>query len=385
MRGVQKSYLIDYLDKKSPYGLDIDVRKFIPSEPVKLDEDRLKEVGIDPNYAGPGLYYQVDSSVMRKGSSISGLKVMSYDEMNNPEMGWRLISPDQDKYTAAAALYGRGGYVIIADEGVKVERPVQACLFMSAPGSLQAPHNIVIAKDNSEVSVFTGCTVMKEVVGLHVGITEFYVGKNARVNFVMIHNWNPDAHVRPRTAAVVEEGGQFVSYYINIGPVSSLQTFPKVRLIGKGAKAHMSSIIIGKEGSKIDVGSEVSLEAPETRAEIISRNIAMDKSEIIARARVIARAEGSGHTECMGLMLSDEANIVTVPELESSFKGAELTHEAAVGKLKEEEIYYLTSKGIERKEAISMLVRGFMRINIELPSVLKKQIEFATAMAAEGL
>ncbi|MGC8932388.1 MAG: SufB/SufD family protein [Candidatus Methanodesulfokora sp.] len=379
---MQKSYLMSILDKKAPYGIDIDVKKFIPAEALKLDEERLKEIGIDPDYSGPGTYYQVDSSVVKRASNVSGLKVTSFEELNDPELSWKLISPDQDKYTAAAALYGKGGYVVVVDEGVKVEKPVQTCLFMSAPGSLQAPHNIIIAKDNSEVSVFTGCTIMKEVVGLHVGITEFYVGRNARVNFLMIHSWNPDAHVRPRTAAIVEEGGQFVYHYVNISPVSSLQTYPKVRLVGRNARAHLSSVIVGKGNSNVDVGSEVSLEAPGTRAEIISRNVAMDRSTIFARARIIARAEGRGHTECMGLMLSEEANIVTIPELESSVKEAELTHEAAVGKLKEEEIYYLTSKGIERRDAISMLVRGFMRVDVELPPVLRKQVEFATAMAA---
>lgn len=371
---------MESLDKKSPYGIDVDVRRFIPSEAVKLDEGRLREIGIDPGYSGPS-YYQVDGSVLRK-ASVSGLKVMSYEELDDPDLSWRLISPDQDKYTAAAALYGRGGYVVIAEEGAKVERPVQTCLFMSAPGGLQAPHNIVVARDNSELSVLTGCTIMKEVVGLHAGITEFYVGRNARVNSVMVHNWNPDAHVRPRTAAIVEEGGQFVSYYINIGPVSSLQLFPRVRLVGRNAKAHISSIVIGREESNIDIGSEVSLEAPGTSAEIISRSIAMDKSVIFARARMIARAEGRGHTECMGLMLSDQASIVTIPELESSVREAELTHEAAVGKLREEEIYYLTSKGIERRDAISMLIRGFMRVDVELPAVLRKLVDSATSMAA---
>ncbi len=300
---------------------------------------------------------------------------------------WKLLPVDTDKYTAAAELFGNHeDYVIIAEEGARVERPIQACLLMATPGSIQAPHNIIVVEEGAELHVTTGCLTMMEAPGLHAGVSEFYVRKGGRLTYTMIHERAETTHVRPKTAVMVE-GGEYISHYINLTPTASLQTDPKVYLVGEGARAHLSSVIVSKGSSLMDVGGTVHLRAPETSAEIVSKAITKDRARVITRSLISAEAPRTrGHIECDGLLLSGESRILTTPSLDAWVDDVQLSHEAAVGRLGEDQIYYLMTKGFTEEEAIGMLVRWFMEVRIEgLPEQLRRQIEAAMDMAATGL
>jgi Fe-S cluster assembly scaffold protein SufB len=205
----------------------------------------------------------------------------------------------------------------------------------------------------------------------------------------MIHDWNRATHVRPRTAAVVEDGGTFINHYINLNTsgLDSLQSYPFVHLKGEKSRAFMSSIIVGRYSSHIDLGSAVKVSGRGSSAEIVSRTVSTDNSKIVARARIYSEAPNvKGHIECRGLILHDGSRIWTIPELDSTIKDVELTHEAAIGKLSEDIIFYLLTKGIGKDEAISMLVRGFLEVKVpSLPPLLEKQISVLMESAKKFL
>ncbi len=350
------------LAKPALYGPDIDVRDYLlaegPAAEVEVDEERIREVGIDLERAKrTGYYMQVDSESVRYMSRLPGVEVMSIEEAleREPEVSrliWRLVDPAADKYTAVAALRGRGGYFVRVKRGVRMEEPVQTCLFM-VTGGLQAPHNIIYVEEGAHARVLTGCTIMPESFGLHAGITEIYLERGARLDYVMIHAWSRGTHVRPRTGVLAGEGAEVVTYYINLSTVRTLQTYPRY-ILRDGARLHSVSLILGRGSSIIDVGAKAALGGRRAAAEILSRVVARDSSRIVARARV----------EGKGLVLSDVARVEAVPELGAVGRGVTLTHEASIGKLSEEAIAYLMSKGFSREEAESILVRGFM--NVEL-------------------
>jgi len=381
------------INKKALYGTDLDLSVFksgIHDGRVSIDlksrdfAQKLSMVGVDITEKNrSGSYYQVDNVILSELSKHPGVEVMSIEEAFEQkgeeilEYYWRAVSVDKDKYTAAAELIGRGGYVIWVKKGTKVDFPIQTCLVVLSDNIIQAPHNIIIAEPGAEVTVITGCMVMRENIALHLGVSEFYVKENAKIMFVMIHGWNENMHVRARTGVVVESGGTFISHYINMAPVASLQTYPTVKLIGENARAHLSTIIIGKKRANIDVGGEISFEKENTKGEVISRTIGLDNSKIISRGRLVGRADNiKGHLECKGLLLSDKSEILTIPELASSKLNVELTHEASIGKLAEDEILYLMARGFSKDEAEALLVRGFMRVEIEgLPKHLQSMID----------
>jgi len=202
----------------------------------------------------------------------------------------------------------------------------------------------------------------------------------------MVHNWAEDVYVRPRTAIVVEEGGTFLSNYVSLKGVKSVQSFPTCTLKGKGAIARFNSVIAAPEGSHIDTGSRIILEASETRGEIISRTISYG-GHIIARGHLVGKAPDiKAHLECQGLMLGESGVIHAIPELEAHVPDVDMSHEAAVGKIAKEEIEYLMARGLDEEEATSTIVRGFLNVKIEgLPKELEEELQKAVEECQKGM
>ncbi len=370
------------LNKKAPYGEDINIEDY--EEPVTTpsvdpgDRERLLDIGIQES-GRSGTYMQFDSSVLREETLQEGIEVMSinralekYDWLR--DYWWKAVQVDQDKYTAYSQLHPVKGYFIRALPGVKSRFPVQSCLYMKGSDILQNVHNIIIAEEGSELDIITGCAVgEKSNRGLHIGISEFYVKKGAKLSFTMIHSWGEDVAVRPRSGAIVE--GTFLSNYVNMRPTKSTQMYP-VSYVKDNATVRYSTIVVAKEGSNIDVGSRAHLEGKGAKTEMISRGISTGGNAYL-RGDIVGKAEGvKGHLECRGLILGEKGMIYSVPELTATLSDVDLSHEAAIGKIAEEEIFYLMSRGLSEEEATSVIVRGFLSVDIKgLPPALDAEIK----------
>jgi Fe-S cluster assembly scaffold protein SufB len=329
--------------------------------------------------------------VLFASSLKDGLEVMSTAEALAKygwleDYWWRALPVDADKYTARAELELHGGYFIRALPGARVSLPVQACLYLNREMFSQNVHNIIMAGEGSELHIVTGCTSGRRVRnGLHIGVSEFFVGRGARLTFSMIHSWAEDIAVRPRSGAIVEEGGVFLSNYICMKPVRTLQMYPAAHCAGKGAIARFNSVLLAHEGSRMDVGSRVVLSAPGCRAEVITRALSAG-GDIVSRGHLVGEAPGiKAHLECRGLILKGNGSIHAIPELEGRVPDIDMSHEAAVGRIAEEEIQYLMARGLTAEEATSAIVRGFLDIDIHgLPENLKEEIKRAVSRSEEG-
>ena len=166
--------------------------------------------------------------------------------------------------------------------------------------------------------------------------------------------------------------------YIMLRPVKTLQTFPTATLAGKGAVASFNSVIYSTMGD-IDIGSNVFLDAPETSAESISRVVSVG-GDVIARGRMTGRVPGArAHLECVGLLLGEKGRIYSIPELDGQSRDLDMSHEAAVGRISEEELEYLMARGLTSEEATSVIVRGFLDVEIKgLPEDLRQEIKELT-------
>ena len=356
------------------------------SQIESTDAKQLLDVGIDiGENARAGTFIQKDKSIIHCKTKQDGIEVMGISQAQEKHAWlsdylWKSISPDTDKFTSQAKEKPHEGYFIHALQGVKAENPVQSCLYIAKDGFSQNVHNIVIAEEGSELHIITGCATAPHLLsGLHVGVSEFYVKKGAKLVFTMIHDWGEKVNVRPRTVTRVEEGGVFISNYISLRPVGSLQMFPTTHLIGKGAVARFNSILVASRGSFLDVGSRIILHAPNTRAEIMARGIS-SRGSIIARGELVGKVAGiKAHLECKGLILNDGL-MQAIPELTGHAPGVEMSHEAAVGKIDQQEIEYLMARGLDEDEAISTIVRGFLNVDIEgLPAGLKEKLDKAVS------
>ncbi len=387
-------------EKKAALGPDIDLEGYCVEgechppvdtleELPQEDKDLMLKAGVDASQEGrSGTYVQKDTTAVYASSLMDGLEVLPIKEALKQdwvnEYYWKLVPVDQDKFTAKAHTDLHNGYVIRTMPGAKVTFPVQACLYLHQDALSQNVHNLIIASEDSELHVITGCVSGAHVnKGLHVGISEFYVKKNAKLSFTMIHHFAEGMMVRPRSVGVVEEGGLFLNNYICMKPLKSLQMYPTTRLVGNGAVARFYSLLVGHPGSELDVGGRILLSAPETRAEIIARAIS-NGGTIINRGHLAGDVPGvKAHLECRGLILKG-GDILAIPELHGKAEGVEMSHEAAVGKINQEEILYLMSRGLSEDEATATIVRGFMSVDIPgLPSELQAQIDAAVAQTEQ--
>ncbi|MDK2915556.1 MAG: uncharacterized protein PWR25_113 [Euryarchaeota archaeon] len=355
------------------------------------DRERLALTGLEVEMQNRcGSFFQIDQKVIQTTCGAEGIEMIpikvaleKYDWVK--DYSWNAVSPDKDKYTRYIAKQENPqGLVVIAHEGAKVEMPLQACLFLRDE-PVQHVHNIFIAQEGAEINIISGCaSSWQKEHGAHIGVTEIYVGKGAKVTSTMIHNWNPGISVFPRSAIVVEEDGTFLSNYVCMQPVRRVNMYPTARLIGKNAVARFSSIVVATPGSTLDLGSRAILGAEHTSAELVTRAITTGGT-IISRGHILGeKDETRGHIECKGLILKDGI-IHAIPEIEGTLTGTELSHEAAVGKIARNEIEYLMARGLSEEEATATIIRGFLDVKISgLPAVLQAQIDAAIDKAESG-
>ena len=392
-------------DKAAAFGEDIRLEEYPASaeeQPYLADPSQLPDKAkqqmlqaglmLDDDSQRSGTFIQVDNTPVHSSFKQEGIEVMAVEQALEKygwlkDYLWQAVAIDTDKYTANVEIGQHSGYFIRALPGQKSLFPVQACLYMSKAKLAQKAHNIIIAEEGSELDIITGCTTASdEDPGLHLGVSEFYVKKGAKVTFTMIHSWNPNIAVRPRTGAIVEENGLFLSNYVLMKPVHNLQMYPAARCVGENATVRFNSIMVAGTGSSLDVGSRVLLNAKNARTEIISRAMSTG-GNITARGYIEGNApDVRGHLECRGLILGGEGMIHAIPELKGNLTGIDLSHEAAVGKIAEEEVEYLMARGLTRDEATATIVRGFLRVDIEgLPTMLAKELQKVVEASEEDV
>jgi len=366
----------------SAYAAEVEEQAYEP-QLAHLPEDmraRMLDAGIvvDESVGRSGTFIQLDHSAVHSSVNTESIEMLpigqAFDKYNwLADLWWKAVPRETDQYTKSVEEARYNGYFIRALRGQKTLLPLQACLYMGTGGSAQRVHNILVAEEGSELHIITGCTCGTGVQeGLHLGVSEFYIRKGAKVTYTMIHNWEPGIAVRPRTGIILEEDSTLVSNYVIMKPVWDLQMNPAAYCEGRNAMVRFSSVMAAYEGSHLDAGSRVFLNAPGCRAEIISRTVARG-GETIARGYIEGNApDVKGHLECRGLILGDTGVIHAIPELR--------------GKIAEEEVEYLMARGLTRSEATAVIVRGFLRVDVEgLPDVLSTELRKAIEASERDL
>ncbi len=393
-------------EKKAAFGPDVDTTAYSEGNKNAAQWGSLKEVpkdqskwllnvGVDTSgKERSGTYVQTGDTVSFCDTQSPNVEILpTFEALKKykwlEEYSWNAVAADADKYTAEVALVEGPtmGYFIRAKPGVKEIFPLQACLYIDIEGAKQRVHNIIIAEEGSELNIITGCSTKHGIDrAMHMGISEFYVKKNAKISFTMIHNWPLGADIRPRTGVKVDENGYFNTNYIMMSTVKTLQMNPQVQLNGANAKLYAQTVVYAKKQGNIDVGTAAYLNGFNSSAEIISRVVATDEAQILSRGDIHGRADGSkGHLSCDGLLLSNKAGIRAIPMLNGVNPESRLSHEAAVGKIAQEQILYLLSRGLDEEEATAMILRGFLEADTRhLPPALAAETERLIKAAADS-
>ncbi|MBU1031521.1 SufD family Fe-S cluster assembly protein [Patescibacteria group bacterium] len=346
------------------------------------DKTKMRSVGMNfkPEKMGGSLFIQNKDPIFHMMNN-SRIEILDMKTALNKYHGlkkyyWQLIDPKQDEYTEQVFKDFHQGYFIRVKSRQKVTVPVQACLFIAQEKLSQNIHNIIICEEGSELNIVTGCLSADYVQeALHVGITEMYVKKGAKLTFAMIHHWGEKIKVRPRTVTRVEKNGTFLSNYICIKPVADLQMSPNCYLNGEGSIARYNSFLYSYPNSAIDVGTKVFLEGKKARAEVVAKGICSG-GEITVRGYMKGAAPGvKSHLDCKGLIIARGGRMRAIPELDAFMPDLDMTHEAAIGKISQEQLEYLEARGLSEKESLSLITKGFLDISsMNLPFGLDRQL-----------
>jgi Fe-S cluster assembly protein SufB len=344
------------------------------------EAERKALAGVGAQYESDVIYHNLKKEWEAKGVVFldcdEGLK--QYPEMFKKYFMSSCVPANLHKFTALHSAVWSGGTFIYIPKNVKVELPLQAYFRMNAKQAGQFEHTLIIADEGSEVHYIEGCSapIYKEN-SLHVGCVEIHVLKNARVRYSSIENWSKNTYNLNTKRGIVGENG--ILEWVN-GNTGSKVTmlYPCSVLLGKNSRTDYVGIAYANEGQIQDTGCKVYHLAENTSSNILSKSICMNGGETNYRGLVKIKKgckNSRASVVCDGLMLDSKSKATTFPAMEIEENNVEVAHEATVGKIGEDQLFYLMSRGLSKGEATKLIVSGFIEPMIkELP--LEYAVEF---------
>lgn len=337
------------------------------------DSVDFRRVGIYPDSSGrSGTYICHDDKYICAETAVDSMELLPIAEAleKYPDVRkkyfWKHVEREGNKVAEQCANTS-AGFFLRVKKGSKIKLPCQAALYLTNSADSQFIHNVIVVEENAEVELITGCiSEARKLTGIHAAVTEIFIKKNAVLNNIMVHSWSKSVEVYPHTVAYVEANGRMTNNYISLQSPAKTVSNPVTILQGDNAKAKLQSVILGSKGSAITVGGMVYLRGRNTGAELLHRAVSTGGT-IIQQGFLIGENKCRAHIDCAGMVLSAEEKslITSVPGLKSSCPDAQMSHEASLGKIIPEQVEYLMAHGIVEKEAISMIIRGFLDIDIK--------------------
>lgn len=262
---------------------------------------------------------------------------------------------------------------------------VQTCFLTSSKGFEQRVRNVIVVEDNAHLDIFTGCLSNRHALdNIHRAITDIFVGRNAKLTFNMIHSWSRSSKIYPSTRVYVDEGGTYISNYVVWDEVSVISANPVVEL-KDNAKTILQSLSYIHPNSDIDLGGHIKLLGKNSSGEIHSSAV-NNGGNFSTKTTIEGMGDYSkGHIDCNALLLNKKAVVSAIPELYSKNDNTELTHDAFLGRISNDEIEYLQTKGFDQEEAEELIVKGFANKSIEkMPDIVKEKMRSILDRAKEG-
>ena len=283
----------------------------------------------------------------------------------------KLVKYDENKFTALNGAVWSGGTFIYIPKNTKLDRPLQSYFRINSKNMGQFERTLIIVDDNSELNYIEGCTARTYTEdALHAAVVEIYVGKNAKCRYTTIQNWSSDVYNLVTKRAVVEENGLMEWIDGNIGSKVNMK-YPCCILNGPYARGNCISVASAGTNQIQDTGAKMIHLAPYTKSNIVSKSIASNGG--IANYRGLAKITKDAHhsvanIKCDTIILDNISKSDTIPTNIVDNNTSFLEHEATVSKIREDQLFYLMSRGIDEDTAKELVVLGFVNVfREELP------------------
>ena len=344
------------------------------------EAERKSLAGVGAQYDSELVYHNLQEEVARQGviyTDIESALHGPYGKMIE-EHFMKLVPPTDHKFAALHGAVWSGGSFVYVPKGVNVEIPLQSYFRLNAKGAGQFEHTLIIVDEGAQLHFIEGCSAPKyNVANLHAGCVELFVGKNAKLRYSTIENWSKNMYNLNTKRAKVEENGIMEWVSGSFGShVSYL--YPMTILKGDNARSQFTGVTFAGKGQNLDTGAKMVHIGKDTSSYINTRSISKGGGISTYRSAVVIQNQAKNAksaASCQSLMLDDESRSDTVPAIDVRTNKADVGHEAKIGRISDDAVFYLMSRGISEEEAKSLIVSGFAdSVSKELP------LEYAVEM-----
>ncbi len=346
--------------------------------------------GVGAQYDSEIVYHNLKEEVAKQGVIYTDIETAlkgPYEPMIRDHF-MKLITPRDHKFAALHGAVWSGGSFVYVPEGVEVEIPLQSYFRLNAAGAGQFEHTLIIVEKNASLHFIEGCSAPKyNVANLHAGAVELFVGEGAKLRYSTIENWSKNMYnLNTKRAKVAKNGtmewisGSFGSH------ISYL--YPMTILAGENAKSEFTGITFAGKGQNLDTGAKMVHNAPNTSSVITTKSISKDGGISTYRSSVVIAKNAVGSkasVSCQSLMLDDISRSDTIPAMDVRTNKASVGHEAKIGRISDQAVFYLMSRGLSETAARAMIVNGFANpVSKELPVEYAVEMNHLIQLEMEG-
>jgi Fe-S cluster assembly protein SufB len=343
------------------------------------EAERAFLAGVGAQYDSEVVYHSVKKELQDLGVVFMGTDqaLKEYPEIFKEYFG-TIVPPEDNKFSALNSAVWSGGSFVYVPPGVEVPLPLQAYFRINGENTGQFERTLIVVDEGASVHYIEGCTApIYATESLHVAVVEVIAKPRSQVRYTTIQNWSNDVYNLVTKRAHAYEDSRVEWIDANTGSRKTVK-YPSIYLRGRGAVADVISVAVAGEGQHQDTGAKAIHLAPDTRSRIVSKSVSKDNGRGTYRGHVKV-APGATNAvasiRCDALMLSDQSRSDTYPYIDIQEDDTSLTHEATVGKVSEEQVFYLMSRGLTENEAQNLIVQGFLEVfTKELP--MEYAIEF---------
>lgn len=346
--------------------------------------------GVGAQFDSEVVYHNLKKDLEEQGVIFENMDtaVHTHPELVEKYFMTSCIPPSMHKFTMLHAAVWSGGTFIYVPKGVKVDLPIQAYFRMNAQGAGQFEHTLIIADEFSELEYIEGCSAPRYTKNsLHAGAVEIFVHNDAKVKYYSIENWSKNVYNLNTKRALVDKNGTIEWLSGNMGSNTTM-LYPCSVLRGENATSSAFGVTFAGKGQNQDIGSKVIHLAPNTKSVVRSKSISADGGITTYRGLVKIGNKASGSqvsVECDALLVDSESRSDTIPHMNIQTDDVNISHEARTGKIGDEELFFLQSRGLGLSEAVQMIVTGFVKPIINtLPLEYAVELERLVIMEIEN-
>ena len=345
--------------------------------------------GVGAQYESEVVYHNLREDLAKKGVKFldTDTALKEEPEIFRKYFG-KIIPPEDNKFAALNSAVWSGGSFIYVPPGVKVDLPLQAYFRINAENIGQFERTLIIADEGSEVHYIEGCTApVYSSESLHSAVVELVALKNAKLRYTTIQNWSNDVYNLVTKRAYAYEGARVEWIDGNIGSKLTMK-YPGIYLLGPRAHGETLSVAFAGRNQHQDTGAKMVHLAPNTTSRITSKSVSRGNGRTTYRG-LLHVAKGATNVKatvrCDALLLDDISKTDTYPYIEINQEDATVTHEATVGKIGDEQIFYLMSRGFSEEDALTLIVNGFIEpFTKELPMEYAVELNRLVKMEMDG-